>query len=62
MQAQFAQRPVEVEMRAEAEAVDRAIALLAEEDLIGVGLENLVLVIACVDDQGHQGLVELTPQ
>ena len=62
VQTQLPQWAVEIKMRAETEAMDRPPALLAEEDLVRIGLQDLVLAVARIHDQGHQCLVELAPQ
>ena len=61
MQIEFTDGAVEVKKSAQAETVDCTLPVLAEEDLVRVGLEDLVLAVARVDDQRHQRLVDLAP-
>ena len=52
----------EVEARRLSHAVDLRRAALAEVDLIQVGLEDRLLVVPGLDEQGHHGLGELSLQ
>ena len=62
MQTQLSQRAIEVKIGRQAEAVNGASALLAEKDLVGICLEDFVLVVARLYDQRHHRLVELARQ
>ena len=62
VQAQLAQWPVEIEIGTQTKAMDRTATFLAKEDLVGIGLQNLVFAVAGIDHQGHQRFVGLAPQ
>ena len=51
----------EIELRRESDAVDRTVAVLAEVDLVQVGLEDLVLVVVQLEQHRHQELGHLAP-
>jgi hypothetical protein len=58
-QHQIAHALPEVEARGLADAVDRGRAALPEVDLVEIGLEDGVLLVAGLHDQGHHGFLEL---
>ena len=53
MGVQFCQRFVEVELAAKAEAVDRALAVLAEVDLVDIGVEQVYFFEPRFQNYGH---------
>jgi len=59
---QLVQAPLEVELAGQTEAVDGPVAVLTQVDLVEIGLQDLVLLVAPFQQQGHDGLVELAPQ
>ena len=60
--AQLPQFTVVVETAGEPEAMDGAAAVLAQVDLVGVGLQDIFLWIAQLQEDGHEGLVDLPLQ
>src|SRR5207237_5621053 len=52
----------EIELRGEADAVDGAVAVLAEVDLVEVGLEDLLLAVMELEQHRHHELGELARQ
>jgi uncharacterized protein len=59
---EFVQPALEVELGGEAEAVNRAVPGLPQEDLVQVGLQDLLLGVAVLQQDGHHRLVELALQ
>ncbi len=62
LRLQPVQRPVEIEIAGQAKAVNRAVAILPEKNLVEIGLENLILAVVHLQQQRHQHLVRLARQ
>ncbi len=52
----------EVELAREAEAMDGAVAVLAQEDLIDIGVHEIRLAEVRVQDHGHDGFAHFAAQ
>ena len=61
-QIELLQRSVEVELRGKAEAVDRAVAVLAEVNFVYIGFEDFVLAVVRVQQHRHDGLDRFAAQ
>ena len=59
---QLVDRNAEVEVGGEAETVDPLREVLPQIDLVEVGLEDLVLAVAIVDQHSHIGFLQFSPQ
>ena len=59
VEVELVQRFAEIELAREPEAVHRAVAVLAEIDLVYVRLHEIVLVVAQLERQRHERLVQL---
>ena len=62
VQVELRERLPEVELAREPEAVHRAVAVLAEIDLVDVGVHQVGLVVAKLERDGHEGFVSLRVQ
>ncbi|MNZ42018.1 hypothetical protein D3C78_595840 [compost metagenome] len=62
VQFQLRQRLAEEELAGEAEAVHRTLAILADEHLVEVGLEDLALVVVQLQQHGHHRLGQLAAE
>ncbi len=60
--SQLVEGAVEIEVTRQAEAVDGPLTILAERDLVGIGLQDLILAVMQVEQNGHHGLGELARQ
>ena len=60
--AELRQRLAEVELAREPEAVDRARAVLPEIDLVDVGVHDVRLLEATLENDGHHRFLGLAPQ
>ena len=61
-QVELGERLAEIELAREAEAVDRAVAVLPEEDLIDIGVHEIVLGEAGVERDRHDRLADLASE
>ena len=59
---QLGERSAEIELRGEPEAMDRARPVLAEIDLVDIGLEDLLLAVTQLQQERHECLADLAPQ
>ena len=59
---EFRQRFVEVELAAESESVNRAVAILPEVDFIDVRVEQIVFRVARIEDHRHREFLEFAQQ
>ena len=59
---QIGERLIEEEAAGEPEPMNGAASVLSEIDLVGVGLQDLVLAVAAFEQEGHQRLLELALQ
>ncbi len=60
-QIQFGQRFAKVVACSQTDAVDRALTVLAEKDLVQIGFENFVLAVVPVQHQRHQAFTDFPP-
>ena len=60
MQFQFRQRSAEIELTGEAETVYCTLAILAEVDLVDVGIENIGFAVMQLQYQRHQCFAQLS--
>jgi hypothetical protein len=56
---EFIERQIEEELTGQSEAVDGTAAILAQIDLVGIGLEDLVLAVVQLQQDGHVGFLDL---